>query len=703
VRRPSIPLTAAVFASMLAGAILIAGPVRSEDARPAGHLPYADVEPGWTELPTPIDRVLRGHVVSVDPRRVRVRYEWASPDELRDFERFVPVHADLDGEFTVQGGKLRVSGTVGIRHRVALLPDLSVDARATLPDPHDAGVVLADPWFQDRSVVCLVQDRFFTRFDRAAGNSNMINQLGAVADARGSMPFRYIARRRDPVIDAGATVHLVVTRKARHTSFDIDLGRGDEQTLAGTDPGTSLKRFCPGLYVAGVAAEFGPLEIEGEMDPDWLRDRRILPQVADDLTGKANGFQGPALRAAQAVEEFARGVAAAPAGPAPDAALDRVAGLLSSKDLPLVVRIRAAEALVATHRAGGLGAGESRILAALRSEDAPARTLAWQVLRPHLPWHFGYDPTAAAAARAEAAGRVEAYLSECDAKTKAGLVPVEGRWCTPQEADAARADWAHAWDLRGAHVRLRTNLPRASAEDCLKALEAGFEKLVALNGRELQAPAMPLSVLVFSDAAGFRQFCAANGYAERAASGEVADLERGVAILTMQPGADPRAAVGVMARVFLRVATGRRWPAWFEEGRAAWFGDGDYDVAAWQGEKFKVGLPPQGPPAALLASAAAAGRLPSIAEFLATNPAGLDVEAHRLWRAQAWGLHHYLLVGAPHESRIRFTHWFYETSVEDPVPADVDAEGRSTFLATFRSDLSTMDAAFRAWAKQLAP
>lgn len=689
--RSRTPLTLAGAAL----AVLAPFAVAQDAGRP---LPFSDDLLPPAPLPLPLDRHFRGELVGFDGARVKLRWDWSDDAQLEDFDAFVPVRHGLQGGFARGEGVLAAAGTGGLRLRLGMLDDIVLRTRARLLDPHDLGVVLAKPDVSDESIVCLVQDRLFTKFDADAGNSNMINKIGGIpATAPGVTEFRYVARSKPPALARGDEVSLEVLRGKAHTTFTITRAGGDPVKLAGKDTDTPMTRFTPGLYVSGGAAEFGPLEIEGALDPQWCADHDVLPHVASDLLHPGNGFKGKVRAAAASVEGYLVQTEETPAKERVTEAA--VAALVGREDLPLVIRIRAAEALMER----GLAAGTvvDRIVDLLDAGDRPARLLAWQVLRPQLPWHFRYDPDGPAGERREAALLVGHYFREKDDALAMDKIFVDGYWMTPSRADAVRGAWENAWDWRSPRIRLRTNLPREWADWYFAALEAAFAQMTSVVGQEPPPESLPLNLLVFRSKDDYAAFCNANGYADKAGWGRFVDLDRNCAFVTFEKRSAPFWAVGQMAKLFLRRATDRHWPAWFAEGRASWFGNPSYNTGSWDGSSLVVGRVAEGHEAQLLRAAAHGGDLDDVTTFMGRDPRTLSVGDRRRWYAHAWALHHWFMTAADESLRDRFARWQQAVEVQEISPREIDAEGRKLFLRIFAGRVDQVDAAFLEWVREL--
>lgn len=672
---------------------------RAAPDEPPRPLPFSDDVPPPPPLPEPLDRRFRGELLSFDGDRVKLRWTWKSAEELEDFDPFVPVRATVSGGFTWREGALEARETGGLRLRLGMLSDLKVGADAVLHDPHDLGVVLVTPGNSDESILCLVQDRYFTRFDSDAGNATMINKLGGIpASAPGVVEFRYVDRKLKPELGKGHRVHFDVVRNGPVTSFTITPKGEEPVALKGRDTDTPYTKFQPGIYVAGASADFGELVIEGRIDPAWCTENDVLPFVAGDLLHPGNRFAGPAKKAAEAVERFVRQDPAAD-DPKTLVAPAVVAAFVGDVKLPLVIRMRAAEALADS--GGAEGGVAERVARLLDAPDLAARVLAWRVLRPRLPWHFAYVPDAEPARRREAALLVGHYLREHADEEAQGKVFVDGYWYTAARADQIRAVWDTSWDLRTPRVRLRTNLPRRWADWYLAALEAGFAEIVRVVGREPPPERLPLSVFVFATKDDYQVFCAENGYEEKAEWGRFADLDRGVGFETFAERDAPLWSLNLLAKLHTRAATGLSWPGWFEEGRASWFGNPEYRTARFDGTSLTVGLPGRNGAVGVLANLAAQSKMWPTSDFLGKDPRTLQGEDRRVWYAHAWALHAYLMGPAPEEDRRRFADW--QTAMErlKASPREVESIGQRLFLSHFQRDLAAFDQRFRAWVQSL--
>lgn len=701
-----------VLAILLLGAALSsagAGP-ETPGSRP---LPFSDDRAPPPRLPVPLDRHFKGEIVEFGKGRIRLRWDWSQEEQLDDFETFVPVRASLDGGFEWSEGALTGRGTGGLRLRFGLESDFSVRVAGNLLDPHDLGIVLAKPDASDETVLCLVQDRFFTQWDAAAGNTNMINKLGGIPpEAPGRVEFRYVDRQPKPAMARGADVRLEVVRKARRTEFRITPGKGETVTLAGDDPTPSFPVLSPGLYTSGGSATFGQLEIEGLISKDWCVEHRVLPHVIGNLLHPGNGFAGADRTAAEIVERFL----AQPDAPEPDTPgegplhpsereggakvetrvdPEAVARLVGQERLPLVIRIRAAEALL--EKGFEDEAVERRVAQLLDAKDLPTRVLAWQVLRSRLPWHFRYEPDAEPKVRREAALLVAHWLSQRDDPANADQVFVDGYWYSPHKADQIRAEWDNAWDLRTPHVRVRTNLTKEWADWYLGALEAQYHEMVRRLGREPPADRLPLSVLVFRSKDDYAKFCEGNGYGSRAAWGRFADVEKGVGFATFEKRYAPFDALNQCAKLFLHASTDTYWPIWFDEGRASFLGDGRRRTTTWDGKALTVGLPGDSA-ATRMFKVEARQRLPwSVRTFLAADPRTLEAKQRADWYTYAWALYHWLSNEAPEDIQNRFATWQGLVENTKAGPRVVDSVAKEQFERVFADDMTKLDALFAAW------
>jgi hypothetical protein len=333
----------------------------------------------------------------------------------------------------------------------------------------------------------------------------------------------------------------------------------------------------------------------------------------------------------------------------------------------------------------------------LDAKELPTRVLAWQVLRPRLPWHFRYEPDAEPKVRREAALLVADWLNRRDDPTHADQVFVDGYWYSAHKADQIRSAWEQAWDLRTPHVRVRTNLTKEWADWYLAALEAQYAEMVRRLGREPPAQSLPLSVLVFRSKDDYATFCEANGYGTRATWGRFADVEKGVGLATFEKRFAPFDALNQAAKLFLHAATDTYWPIWFDEGRASFLGDGRRRTTTWNGSALQVGLPGEGA-ATRAFKVEARQRLPwSVATFLAADMRALDAKQRADWYTYAWMLYHWLTAEAPEDLRNRFATWQGLVENTKAGPRVVDNVAREQFERVFAGAMEHLEALFAVW------
>lgn len=671
------------------------------------QLPFSDDPFPPPPLPQPLDRHLAGRITEFDGERVRLEWDWSDEAQLSDFDPFVPVRASLDGGFTLEDGRLRGRGTAGLRLRLAMHSDLTVETEAELAVPHDLGIVLAKPGSSDESILCLIQDRFFTEFDDSANNSTMINKIGGIpATAPGHVEFRYVDRKKQPVLAAGDTVQFKIVRQGPGTSFALTPRKSGAKTvtLSGSDTDTPMQRFTPGLFTAGGDATYGPLSIEGEIDRAWCESHAVLPHIASDLLHPGNRFRKHETAAAKLVEAFVAQPGERPAADDPEAEswveAEQLVEVLGRAELPLVIRIRAAEALIddpdATSDVG------TRVADLLDAESEAVRTLAWMILRPRLPWHFRYESDGDPTARREAALLVGDYFRSRDEALAMGHVFVEGAWYTPHRADELRRDWSKAWDLRSSRIRLKTNLPWVWAKWYRDALEAQYDALVEEFGVEPPQSRRPLNVFVFWPAESMEEFCRANGYERFVGWSRFADEDRLCAFVLFprnRKDQSPTWALNQNAKLFLRAATNRPWPEWYREGRASWYGNGDYQTASFAKSVLRYGLDGSGPECAALRVAVVHDEAWTSDELMGQDPRKLEPERRRIWYVQCWALYDFLVTDAPDEMKKQFARWLSLVENLDAGPREVDAAGRLAFRTAFPDQGKALDEAFVAWVK----
>jgi hypothetical protein len=162
--------------------------------------------------------------------------------------------------------------------------------------------------------------------------------------------------------------------------------------------------------------------------------------------------------------------------------------------------------------------------------------------------------------------------------------------------------------------------------------------------------------------------------------------------------------MGQFAKQFHHFATGKFWPLWYDEGRAAWFGNADYGTVSFDGTDLHVGLVGHGDSVKLLAKLADAEKMPAIIDMVAKDNKALSamkVEDRRIWYVEAWAFHAWLVDHAPDPIRAKFADWQSAMEKLPTTPHDVDDIGLKEFLARFTKNLPDMDREFREWVQGL--
>lgn len=100
-------------------------------------------------------------------------------------------------------------------------------------------------------------------------------------------------------------------------------------------------------------------------------------------------------------------------------------------------------------------------------------------------------------AKADGAG----WVAKADAEKRArGLLPYGGKWLPAAEVKARRAKWADAWEVKGAHFSVKSNLSEAAAREALAWAEEMHAAFVRETSGVLEAPEdkSPMPIYLFA-------------------------------------------------------------------------------------------------------------------------------------------------------------------------------------------------------------
>ncbi|MAF67033.1 MAG: hypothetical protein CMJ84_15420 [Planctomycetes bacterium] len=250
---PENPASARALIDEMAALLADRGRSRVVARSVAGMRPLARLCAESVSAHLPLPEMLAGRVRELGDGRVRVRYEWQSQDELRDFAPFdrLPGIASSAASPSVHvpsvgAGVLRFGGQRGFRHRLRLEGPMSASYTVRYPQG-------GAPLYSALGVG-----------EADAGKIVLCSTIGSliVMDARGAG-----ARRID---DAGG----IELKRAYSLELTLD-GRAasvarDGETVATLDAASHTGGELFLWFDTGPQVEFGELCIEGTMHPDSL-------------------------------------------------------------------------------------------------------------------------------------------------------------------------------------------------------------------------------------------------------------------------------------------------------------------------------------------------------------------------------------------------------------------------------------------------
>ena len=626
----------------------------------------------------PIDRRFRGRIESLSGRRVKLVYDFDDPKQLQDFFYDRPFDHQGSGTFEWVDGKVRAAGIGGLRLDAVFEPDIVVTVKMAPGDPdRDIGLFLTAPRGLYHVMLFAAHESIFSAADgRAPGSQTIVELGGAKGQHRGGFDFRWVSQIPHDRIRPGVEALFRAEREGTTNRLRIDKSENN-----GKDYTSHFDVVAPGLYVGGGRATFDELVIEGTIDEDWLTRQRVALFLMDDLEHKANRL----TKYDRKLVEF---LAAHPGETDPMNPAEAV-GLLGLSRVNVLLRERLAEELP---KRAELHTVLLALEPLLGSKDDASRALGQRLLEACSPFDFGYSASATEASRQASADRAMDYARTRDEKQKAGLTYLAGAWRTREEVEVLRKQWEHAWEIPGPRVWLRTNLPEARAQDLSRLLEAGYDACRAVVGLEPRPEDLPLTVFVFAKKDEYTEWCRENGRDEYAHFYRlVVDEDRLGLTAWEQNRADD--VLNVLARLYLRSATGAVMPLWYEQGFCSFFcGNGVY---RWSRGELALGHP-LSKLGVLRSEVGGEGWLP-LDQLIAIESADLraDPKVNEMFYFESWALWRFL-----HEDEASQSRWSEFVGRARGAGLDEgnhNKVGAEIFRQAFEGRMDELEARWRKW------
>jgi hypothetical protein len=346
---------------------------------------------------TPLDLFFRGAVVGLEGTKVRLRYDFSSPEQMKDWVEAVPfqVLKDRGDAASVSEGRLAVRGSTGARHAAEWEGDLRVTCRLIPDGTKDFGSFVASADTATDYLTYSIGETFFHAWDNHAGGDTGMMKFGAqFSDFKtgGYTGFRYMAARmpKEPT-KPGKPIAFAFGRKGENAFLvagDIDLDA--------FEPGNKMRHVFLGFYAIKSAVAVDDVTIEGTLAARWLEQKRVALKTSKPIVAEAPAAEvDPAVTAA--VEAYKAGK------DSPTRLVDFV------KD---VARPEADRKAAAAALKKGPRSAVNAVVDLLYNPDEKVRAAGIDVVKGLLGKTYGYDPKAGEKARSAAIKRMRKDLEE---------------------------------------------------------------------------------------------------------------------------------------------------------------------------------------------------------------------------------------------------------------------------------------------------
>lgn len=342
----------------------------------------------------PLDEVLKGRFLSLDGDRVRIRYDFSNPEEMKDFHSRKPFRAAGDLAMTHEDKAVRLKGTGSFAHRAYFADEVAIEFELRPWKDRDLGVVVMEHQESDQFVLYSLNDLHFQKFDGRKTPGHMITRFGIRddSDAKGDHAFRYIARGEDPPIRKFETLRVKAEKKGVDDSMTI----GDK-TYAGLEMGRKLLDLHVGIYMVESEALVDAVIVSGRLSPRWIEENRVELKLSKPVGTEDAGSQADRT-AREKLAKFSAG------GAAPKELLDVVA----DPDVDRKIREEAAQLVIDS----GDKSVAPFLVPLLYSTDLVVRDLGNDLVQKIVGRTFGYNPKADEEKRSAAIQKILKHIQQ---------------------------------------------------------------------------------------------------------------------------------------------------------------------------------------------------------------------------------------------------------------------------------------------------
>jgi hypothetical protein len=368
-------------------------------ALPAAALADGTASPQPAKVP--VEQFFKGRIQKLAGREIEIAYDFESPAQLDDFEIAIPFRAVRTVARTIEGGRLRITGTGSVRHKAVF--DKSVGATVTLlpAKNHDFGLAVTEERESEVFTLYCLYDHYFSLGDGKDIRQNMVIKFiprDPKSNKAGQQDWRYCGTHGEkPAIERGQSYKVEIARSDNKSRFAID----DWSTEA-KEASRDLLTQMVALYAYDGDFKADDLVVRGTLDAGFVEKNHI------DLTSwkPSEAAPGDAKPAPAVAPEVAARVRARIAGWPGETKAPEMAALLRDATLPEDLRAEVAQKAVA--------AGDKKLVPylvdGLDAGDEPARRLSNDVLTKLVGRSFGFRSDAPDEQRKKAIQSIYEYL-----------------------------------------------------------------------------------------------------------------------------------------------------------------------------------------------------------------------------------------------------------------------------------------------------
>ena len=294
---------------MLASLALLGAPAASEDDKGGD----STTKPGKVKVrKKPINRFFKGKVLELDPKKktITLYYDFEDPAQLEDFEDARPPRL-LDAtqnQYRIQGGRLVLEGSTGIRHKIEGTAEYRARFYVRLSAKTNVGTVFTEPILSEHYILLnLFDDRMYKSGSMFLCGVGMHEDEGAEDPGGDAVNWRDIwASNIRNKVKLGQDIEVEVAKNG-HDEFC----RAGDTKGGGSSKGKA--RLMPvyqfGLWVHHNRATFDDLTLTLTINDKFLELNDVLMELSEAVeqapdTGLLAGVKGVPPGTRSSIEEY---------------------------------------------------------------------------------------------------------------------------------------------------------------------------------------------------------------------------------------------------------------------------------------------------------------------------------------------------------------------------------------------------------------